>query len=45
MESQLEEGRTRAKAKVPELESSLECLDMLEKKQVRKRALPRVRAS
>lgn len=35
MEQQLDEGRTRAKAKIPELEASLEALDMLERKQVR----------
>ena len=35
METQLEEGRARAKAKIPELEASLESLDMLERKKVR----------
>jgi len=32
MESQLEEGRARARSKVPELEASLSSLDMLERK-------------
>jgi len=36
MEQQLEEGRLRAKKKIPELEASLESLTMLEAKQVRR---------
>ena len=39
MESQLEDGRVRAKSKVPELEASLAALEMLSAKQVRQRAL------
>jgi|APLak6261661892_1056031.scaffolds.fasta_scaffold127508_1 hypothetical protein len=38
MEQQLEEGRSRAKKKIPELEASLESLTMLEAKQVRRQA-------
>lgn len=34
MESQLEEGRTRAKRKMPDLEASLDSIAMLRKKKV-----------
>lgn len=38
MESQLEDGRVRAKGKIPELEASLAALEMLTSKQVRRLA-------
>lgn len=44
MESQLEEGRTRAKRKMPELEASLESIAMLRKKKVSAHVLSSQRA-